>query len=87
MGDDFCPYTYDELKAGNEPLGIPDEEEVYGGPKYNIGLWLVPSYFNHSCVPNCQRVFFGDTMFLYANKDGFCKIVSFKKLSINHNKN
>jgi hypothetical protein len=36
---------------------------------YNCGIWLVPSYFNHSCLPNCHRVFFGDTMFLYAIKD------------------
>lgn len=67
--EDFCPYTYDEVEAENERFSRTKVSGQYGGPKYNFGLWLVPSYFNHSCIPNCQWVFFGDTMFIYANKD------------------
>jgi len=43
----------------------PDDSNL----NYNCGLWLFPSYFNHSCFANCQRVFFGDVMFVYASRD------------------
>jgi hypothetical protein len=26
------------------------------------GVWIVPSYLNHSCVPNCTRFFYGDIL-------------------------
>jgi hypothetical protein len=31
------------------------------------GLWLYPSFFNHSCVPNGKRVFYSDFMMIYAS--------------------
>ncbi len=33
------------------------------------GLWIYPSFFNHSCVENAHRVFFGDLFVLYAKRD------------------
>ncbi len=39
--------------------------------KRSSGLWSVPSYFNHSCVPNTVRFFFGDIMLIYARRDIF----------------
>jgi hypothetical protein len=30
------------------------------------GLWLKPSYFNHSCLPNTKRFFYSDFMMIYA---------------------
>ncbi len=35
----------------------------------NSGLWIYPAYINHSCVHNCENVFIGDTMFVYAKRD------------------
>jgi hypothetical protein len=32
------------------------------------GIWLFPSYFNHSCVPNVKRMFYSDFMVIYASK-------------------
>ena len=33
------------------------------------GLWLFPSFLNHSCVGNAIRVFLGDLLLIYAKKD------------------
>jgi tetratricopeptide (TPR) repeat protein len=37
----------------------------------NSGLWIMPSFFNHSCVPNTQRFFFSDFMKIYTSKSNF----------------
>jgi tetratricopeptide (TPR) repeat protein len=34
----------------------------------NTGLWILPSYFNHACVPNTDRLFFSDFMTVYTSK-------------------
>ncbi|KAJ6258634.1 hypothetical protein Dda_6682 [Drechslerella dactyloides] len=39
------------------------------GPDPNCGLWLLCSYFNHSCVPNARRTILGDMMIVRAAKD------------------
>jgi tetratricopeptide (TPR) repeat protein len=50
-----------------------DEERDYnsllGDKKDNSGLWIFPSYFNHSCIANVTRIFFGDVMMIYALRD------------------
>lgn len=33
------------------------------------GLWLKASYLNHSCFPNCARVFVGDAVIVRAARD------------------
>lgn len=33
--------------------------------KDNYGLWLEASFFNHSCISNCSRIFIGDVMIVY----------------------
>lgn len=35
----------------------------------NSGLWIVPSYLNHSCVPNTTRIYLGDFVVYYAFRD------------------
>lgn len=35
----------------------------------SIGIWGLPSFINHSCVPSAHRVMVGHTMFLRASKD------------------
>ncbi|KAJ2992496.1 hypothetical protein HDV02_003039 [Globomyces sp. JEL0801] len=32
------------------------------------GLWILPSFFNHSCIDNAQRVFRGDVMIITAKQ-------------------
>ncbi len=32
------------------------------------GLWILPSFINHSCCPNVHREFYGDVMSLYSTK-------------------
>jgi tetratricopeptide (TPR) repeat protein len=34
----------------------------------NEGMWLYPSYFNHSCLQNTKRIFFADFMMIYTSK-------------------
>jgi hypothetical protein len=31
------------------------------------GIWIFPSYFNHSCVPNSKRMFYSDFMMIYSS--------------------
>uniref|UniRef100_A0AC34GL55 Uncharacterized protein n=1 Tax=Panagrolaimus sp. ES5 TaxID=591445 RepID=A0AC34GL55_9BILA len=35
----------------------------------NCHLFILPSYFNHSCLANAHRTFYGDVMAIYANMD------------------
>lgn len=35
----------------------------------NNGLWIVPSYLNHSCLPNTVRIYLKDIVMIYAFKD------------------
>jgi hypothetical protein len=32
-------------------------------------VWIYPAYINHSCAHNCENVFIGDVMFIYAKRD------------------
>ncbi|GLJ25762.1 hypothetical protein SUGI_0493220 [Cryptomeria japonica] len=42
----------------------PEDAEMLGFS----GLWLLPSFINHSCLPNATRLHVGKTMFLHAAK-------------------
>ncbi|CAM6094698.1 unnamed protein product [Calypogeia fissa] len=32
------------------------------------GLWLLPSFLNHSCAPNCTKVYIGNAVFVRASR-------------------
>ncbi|XP_027348276.1 uncharacterized protein LOC113859787 [Abrus precatorius] len=36
---------------------------------YGVGLWLLPSFINHSCCPNTRRLHVGDYLIVHASKD------------------
>ncbi|MED6180287.1 hypothetical protein PIB30_008783 [Stylosanthes scabra] len=36
---------------------------------YGVGLWLLPSFINHSCCPNSRRLHVGDYLIVHASKD------------------
>lgn len=43
------------------------------GPSSNLskstGVWIYPSYFNHSCLSNTDRFYFGDVVVIVASRD------------------
>lgn len=36
---------------------------------YGVGLWLLPSFINHSCCPNARRLHVGDYLIVHASRD------------------
>jgi len=36
---------------------------------YGVGLWLLPSFVNHSCCPNARRLHVGDYLIVHASRD------------------
>ncbi|XP_074309708.1 methyltransferase FGSG_00040 [Silene latifolia] len=36
---------------------------------YGVGLWLIPSFINHSCVPNVRRLHIGDYVIVLASRE------------------
>ncbi|ORY76317.1 hypothetical protein BCR37DRAFT_163738 [Protomyces lactucae-debilis] len=52
-----------ELPTLFQRQDLPPQEE---GAR---GFWHMPSYFNHSCLNNCSRMFMGDIMIIKANRD------------------
>uniref|UniRef100_A0A914QK96 SET domain-containing protein n=1 Tax=Panagrolaimus davidi TaxID=227884 RepID=A0A914QK96_9BILA len=41
----------------------------FAGIKDNSHLFILPSYFNHSCLANAHRTFYGDVMVIHATVD------------------
>ncbi|KAJ7536322.1 hypothetical protein O6H91_12G064600 [Diphasiastrum complanatum] len=35
----------------------------------SCGLWMLPSFINHSCIPNASMIFLGSVMFVHAAHD------------------
>lgn len=65
--------TYNSFTSENFPSSGSQRVSQCGDPlgnvKENSGIWLIPSYFNHSCVPNCRRIFTGDYCIIFALRD------------------
>ncbi|KMT07022.1 hypothetical protein BVRB_6g153530 [Beta vulgaris subsp. vulgaris] len=36
---------------------------------YGVGLWLLPSFINHSCIPNVRRLHIGDYVLVLASRE------------------
>ncbi|XP_077224672.1 SET domain protein 35 [Tasmannia lanceolata] len=36
---------------------------------YGVGLWILPSFMNHSCNPNARRLHIGDSIVVHASRD------------------
>ena len=51
-----APVSTNSIAAGKSP----DSD--------NVGLWIKPSFFNHSCLPNCGYSILGDFMFIVTNR-------------------
>lgn len=50
------------------PLDLTDPEDLTSSLKRNAGIWIRMSYINHSCLPNAQKFFRGDLVFVHATK-------------------
>ncbi|KAH7716361.1 TPR domain protein [Aphelenchoides avenae] len=57
--DQIC--WYNTFSAG--PINRARKNQTQGG------LWILPSYFNHSCLPNARRAFYGDVLVAFAVVD------------------
>jgi tetratricopeptide (TPR) repeat protein len=55
-------FPFSNLSAETQPKNIIDD-------KSPTGLWILPSFLNHSCIGNSNRIFYGDFMMVYAIKD------------------
>lgn len=53
-----------DLKQLGNPL-VSYEEELNS----NSGLWITPSYFNHSCAPNTTQLYLRDFLMIYTTRD------------------
>ncbi|XP_050374071.1 methyltransferase FGSG_00040 [Argentina anserina] len=36
---------------------------------YGVGIWILASFINHSCIPNARRVHVGDYVIVHASRD------------------
>ncbi|KAK6498981.1 hypothetical protein TWF481_011552 [Arthrobotrys musiformis] len=67
-----CSY-YDDFPEMRAQDGIPaarNPKKTMEEPfDPNSGLWILPSYMNHSCIPNARRTFLGNMMILRAVVD------------------
>lgn len=46
--------------------GMKREGERKVKRSWSCGIWMLPSFLNHSCVPNCAMVVVGDALFVVA---------------------
>ncbi|RNA10786.1 isoform A [Brachionus plicatilis] len=46
-----------------------DDLRLLGKSFENSGLWHMPSFFNHSCLPNTYRVHLSDFVFIFTDQD------------------
>ncbi|GMN41891.1 hypothetical protein TIFTF001_011115 [Ficus carica] len=77
--DDSCRISVEKLDK-NRILSILDvnslvedavSAKVLGknSDYYGIGLWVLASFINHSCVPNARRLHVGDHVLVHASRD------------------
>ncbi|KAL3695825.1 hypothetical protein R1sor_009901 [Riccia sorocarpa] len=59
--------TFDASRAVTD--GLKPEAEDDTCRTISSGLWVLPSFLNHSCVPNTGITFVGRAMFLRASRD------------------
>ena len=66
----FTTYTDNLRKFIDAPVGTNKlaEEDCSSSTLAGRGLWIKPSFFNHSCLPNCDYTVIGDFMFIVTNR-------------------
>ncbi|KAL4556001.1 hypothetical protein LXL04_038636 [Taraxacum kok-saghyz] len=73
--DQDCSYSNQVIDMG-VMLSILDVnslvEETFSGKKgdhHGVGIWVLPSFINHSCNPNSKRYHIGDHVIVHASRD------------------
>ncbi|KAL3690319.1 hypothetical protein R1sor_016628 [Riccia sorocarpa] len=61
-----CSFQMETVTELWIPLSIPDDFE---DNKSGLGLWILPSFINHSCLANARHYTIGDFMFVRAIRD------------------
>lgn len=67
--EQICTYnsfSIEPILRTNEESKSFEEIRVTGT---GTGLWILPSFFNHSCVANAYRTFYNDVIIIFAIKD------------------
>jgi hypothetical protein len=66
--------NYDDFDAAESDPDFLIHESAYKRDwlkNENQGLWLVPSFFNHSCLANTKMDFFADFVMIHTSKSSF----------------
>ena len=58
-----------DLKKIQKVLKFNSKILIYNEIPITEGIWLYPSYFNHSCIANCFQFGFGDILIIIAIND------------------
>ena len=62
--------NYDRSLDYKEKAKVIMQPDGYMVPlPLNHGIWIVPTFFRHSCVPNCQKMILSDFFQFYAFED------------------
>ena len=62
--ENICCFNSFEATQAEDTLSNSDKMSYRSS-----GLWILPSYLNHSCLSNTYRTFYGDIMTVHAIKD------------------
>ncbi|EFA83360.1 TPR domain protein [Heterostelium album PN500] len=83
----------------NIPINVEDVRSIvklnaFFDDKKIHGLWIVPSFINHDCLPNTSRMFIGDAMIIFSARSfkandeittGYCSFLeSYEKRKGHH---
>jgi hypothetical protein len=68
--------SLNSYRPDNELLAIKQfQQGNKPSPGYDLfdespaGLWILPSFINHSCLQNSYRIFYGNLLMVYAIQD------------------
>jgi len=62
-------FGFQPLSRDYHRLVINDPEKFLQDKSRSVGLWILASYINHSCLPNIYRSTIGNTMIVRAAAD------------------
>lgn len=68
--EDFTEIDYNSIQfQSNDYQNLSKMQREYDNLDKQCGLWHMVSFFNHSCLSNCNVNFIGDVIVIHANQD------------------
>lgn len=58
-----------EMESNELSLSCLPRQTSSGRQREGTGIWYFPSYFNHSCLPNCSRTFLSNLLLIKTARD------------------